>query len=109
MGMCASGDIFQDTLDELIGDIEGFKSYIDYILVLSKYIFENHIGQIRIISGRLCATGLKVDAPKCSFCLKDIPYLGYVITRECIKPDPKKLQGIIDIWQHPLLLKRESS
>ena len=29
--------------------------------------------------------------------LKDIPYLGYIITWEGIKTDPKKLQGIIDI------------
>ena len=44
----------------------------------------------------LCAAGLKVNAPKCSFGLKDIPYLGYVITRGGIKPDPKKLQGVMD-------------
>ena len=41
--------------------------------------------------------GLKVNAPKCSFGLKEIPYLGYVITREGIKPDPNKVQGIMDI------------
>ena len=35
--------------------------------------------------------------PKCSFGLKDIPYLGYVITREGIKYDMKKVQGIMDI------------
>ena len=35
-GMCASGDIFQAKLDKLISDIEGVKTYIDDILVLSK-------------------------------------------------------------------------
>ena len=39
MGMCASGDIFQAKLDELLGDIEGVKKYIDDILVLSKDSF----------------------------------------------------------------------
>ena len=29
--------------------------------------------------------------------LKDIPYLGYFITREGIKTDPKKVQGFMDI------------
>ena len=43
------------------------------------------------------ASALKVHSPKCSFGLKDIPYLGYVITREGIKPEPKKVQGIMDI------------
>ena len=50
-----------------------------------------------IIFVRLRAAGLKVNAPKCSFGLKGIPYLGYVITREGIKPDPKKVQWIMDI------------
>ena len=48
-----------------------------------------------IISGRLRAAGLKVNVPKFSFGLKKIPYLGYIITREGIKPDPKKVQGIM--------------
>ena len=97
MGMCASGDIFQAKVDEILGDIEGVKNYIDDILVLGRDSFENHIEQLIIIFGRLCAAGLKVNSSKCSFGLKDIPYLGYVITREGIKSDPNKVQGILDI------------
>ena len=48
-----------------------------------------------MIFGILRAAGLKVNAPKCSFGLNYIPYPGYVITREGIKPDPKKVQGVI--------------
>ena len=43
MGMCASVDVFQAKLDELIGDIEGVKTYIDYILVLRNGRFYKHI------------------------------------------------------------------
>ena len=63
MGMCASGDIFQAKVDELIGDIEGIKTYIDDILILIKNIFEKHIDQLRILFGRLCTAGLKVSTP----------------------------------------------
>ena len=69
--------------------------YIIDILFLGEDRFENHKEQPRIISGRLRAAGLKVNAHKCSFGLKEIPYLGYVITREGIKPEPKKVQGIM--------------
>ena len=79
--MCVSGDIFQSKLEELLGDVEGVKTYIDNILVLSKDFFKEYIEQLRIIFGRLRATGLKCNGPKCSFWLKDIPYLGYVIKR----------------------------
>ena len=43
MGMCASGDIFQDKVDKLLGEIKGLKTYIDDIIILSKDIFEKHI------------------------------------------------------------------
>ena len=40
---------------------------------------------------------MKVNAPKYSFSLKERPYLGYVISIDGIKYDPKKVQGIIDL------------
>ena len=43
MGMCDSGDIFQSKVDELLGDIEVVKTYIDDILVLGRDSFKNHI------------------------------------------------------------------
>ena len=48
-----------------------------------------------MIFGRLRAAGLKVNVPKFSFGFKDIPYPGYVITREGIKPNPNTVQGIV--------------
>ena len=97
--MCASGDIIKAKVDKLLGDIEGVKHYIYDIIVLSKDCFKNHIDQLRIIFGILRATVLKVNYPMCSFGLKEITYLGYVITREGIKPYQKKLQGIMDIMR----------
>ena len=38
--------------------------------------------------------GLRVDYIRFSFGLKEITYIGYVITQEEIKPDLKKVKGI---------------
>ena len=78
-----------------LGDIKGVKTYIGDIIVLRRVCFTKHIDQLRIIFGRLHAAGLKVNAYKCVFGLKGIPYLGYVITRGGIKSDPKKVKGIM--------------
>ena len=61
MGMCASGYIFQSKVDDLIGDIEGIKKYIDDILVLIKNCFRKHIEHLIMIFVRLCAAYLKVN------------------------------------------------
>ena len=95
--MCTLGDTFQAKGDKIIGDIDGVKIYIDDLLVFIKDRLSKTIEQPSIIFSRLRAVGLKLNAPKCSFGLKEIPYLGYVITQDGIKTDQRKLRGIIDI------------
>ena len=95
MGICASGDILQAKVYEMLGDIEGVKKYIEGISVSIKESFSKHIEQLIIIFGRLRAPGLKVNAPKYILGLNSIPYLVYVIKRKGIKQDPKKVKGIM--------------
>ena len=61
-----------------------------------------------MIFGILTASGLKVNVPKCSFGLKLITYLGYVITRGGIKPDLNKVQGIMDIGRPATTIKAQA-
>ena len=96
MGMFASGYILQDKVDKLLGYIEGVKTYINDIAILSKGCFKKNIEHMSINFGRLSASGLKVNTPKCSFGLTYITYIGYVITRGGYKTRPEKLQGIMD-------------
>jgi hypothetical protein len=44
---------------------------------------------------RLRDTRIKVNATKSSFCAHKIEYLGYILTREAIKSQPKKVQAIL--------------
>ena len=73
MGIFISGDILQAKVDDILSDIYDTKTYINDILVLSKERFYKNIEQPRIIFGRLHVAGLKVNATKCIFGLKEIP------------------------------------
>jgi hypothetical protein len=44
---------------------------------------------------RLRDAGFKVNVAKSSFCVHEIEYLGCILTREGIKPQSKKMQGIL--------------
>ena len=70
MGLFASGDIFQAKVDELLSDIEGFKTYIDDILVLGKRISSQHIYQLVVIFAGLHNTVITGNAYRRSFGLK---------------------------------------
>ncbi len=41
--------------------------------------------------------GLKVNAEKLTFCALEIEYLGYILTRDGIKPQSNKVQAILMI------------
>ena len=43
MGLCVSGNIFLAKVNELLGDIQGVKAYIDDILGLNNVSFEDHV------------------------------------------------------------------
>jgi hypothetical protein len=46
---------------------------------------------------RLCDAGLKINAARLTFCALEIEYLGYVLTRDGIKPQSNKVQAILAI------------
>ena len=94
MGVACSPDIFQAKIYELLGDIDGTKAYIDDILVVQKGTFDEHLQQLDEIFRRCQKTGLKMNAEKCMFGLNEIDYLGYIVTPQGVKPNPKKIQAI---------------
>ena len=75
MGMVISGDVFQAKVYDLIGDIEGVRTYINDILCIGKGTFQEHLDQLEEIFRHFSKAGLKVNAPKCSFGLKEIPHI----------------------------------
>jgi hypothetical protein len=47
---------------------------------------------------RLRDTRLKVNLAKSSFCAHEIEYLDFILTRDGIKPQPKKVQAILALY-----------
>jgi hypothetical protein len=95
MGVSCAPDIFQDRINDLLGDLEFVRAYLDDLLVLTKGSFEDHLKDLEVVLQRLRDAGLKCNAPKCSFAKQELEYLGYIITSEGIKPDPKKIEAIL--------------
>ena len=95
MGIAGSPDIFQAKMSELMMSLEFVRTYLDDLLIISSGSFEDHLNKIDLVLSRLSKAGLKVNAEKCTFCAHEIEYLGYILTRDGIKPQPKKVQAIL--------------
>jgi hypothetical protein len=77
-----------------------FVVFIDDILVYSKNE-EEHEQHLRIILRRLRDHQLYAKFSKCAFWLKEVPFLGHVISTEGIVVDPSKVQEVLD-WKSPI-------
>jgi hypothetical protein len=58
---------------------------------------EDHLEKLEEVLRQLCNAGLKVNAAKLTFCTLKIEYLGYVLTRDGIKPQSNKVQAILAV------------
>src|SRR5687767_9582304 len=105
MGLCNSPNIFQEKMSELMIGLEFARAYLDDLLIISKIDFNEHLEHLEAALNRLSEAGLKINASKRSFCQAELEYLGYWITRNCIKPTSKKGEAILKLT--PLTKKKE--
>ena len=74
--------------------LEYVREYIDDLLVTTNGSYQQHLRDLEVVFQRLQGAGLKVNATKSLFSQQEVEYLGYLITREGIKPQPKKIAAI---------------
>jgi hypothetical protein len=97
MGIAGSPDIFQAGMVKLMESLEYVRAYIDDLLCISRESFDGHLDKLEEVLKRLRDAGLKVNADKSTFCALEIEYLGYVLTKDRIKPQSNKVQAILVI------------
>lgn len=69
--------------------------YLDDIVVFGTTLQEHHENLI-ILLNRLRSTGLKLQPDKCEYLRPELEYLGHLITKDGVKPNPEKLKAIRD-------------
>ncbi len=90
-----SANIFQAQIMDLLASLEFVQAYMDDLLIITRRTLGKYLQKFETVLTRLRDAGLKVNAAKSSFCAHEIEYLGYILTREGIKPQPKKVQAIL--------------
>ena len=86
MGVSSAPDIFQSIMDNLLGDLEYARVYIDDTLITSDGSFEDHISKLNTVLTRLENLGFRANVRKCFFAEDTLEYLGYLLTKEGVKP-----------------------
>lgn len=91
----------QDTLRNILDIV--CVVYIDDILIFSK-TQEEHDQHVAMVLDRLRNAGLCANAAKCEFDKSEVEYLGFILSADGIKMNPKKLDTIAS-WPEPTTVK----
>ena len=96
MGICSAPEVFQKAMTQHLEDIDGCAVIHDDIAVWGKTI-EEHDRRLQVACERLQNVGLGLNIDKCVFRQSEMPYMGDLITSDGVKPDPEKVQAIMDM------------
>ncbi len=100
MGFGGSADIFQAQIKGLMACFKFVRAYMDDLLIITRQSLDNHLKKMETVLTGLCDAGLKVNVAKSLVFAHEIEYLSYILTREGIKPQPKKVQAILALNPH---------
>jgi len=86
---------FQRLMDLVLSGLQGEELfvYMDDIVIYATSL-EEHARKYNLLIERLRRANLKLQPDKCEFLKTEVTYLGHVISKDGVKPDPKKLEAV---------------
>lgn len=92
-GVKSAPEVFHNTFKNIF-NFDGVAIYIDDILVWGETIEEHNI-RLRKVLETAKRNGIKLNKEKCKFALKEIKYMGHIITDKGVRPDNSKIEAIL--------------
>ena len=96
MGVSSAPEVFHKTMVQYLQELDGVRVFMDDIIIWGSSQEEHDI-RVHVVLSKLSQIGLKLNSTKCYYRMKEITYLGDVISEKGVQPDPQKVQGILDL------------
>jgi hypothetical protein len=77
----------------MLEDIDGAEAIVDDILVWGNDIQE-HDARLKKVLDRVQEVNLKLNQKKGQIRKEEIAYVGYLLTKDGLKPDPEKIRAV---------------
>jgi hypothetical protein len=84
---------YQRCMDVILMGLKGIDclAYLDDVIC---FTMEEHVVKLEEIFKRLDKANFKIQPGECVFGTDTVEYLGHIVTRDGIRPDPRKVQAI---------------
>ena len=93
-GITSAPEYFQRRMSKIVEGLEGVVCMVDDILVFAK-TQEEHDRCLRAVLDRIKEAGLTLNKDKCVFNQRSVKFLGQVIDKRGIRPDPDKVSAVL--------------
>ena len=95
-GIANAPAIFQRAIDQVIAGIPNTIAYLDDILITGK-TEDEHMQTLEMVLSKLAEFGFTCNPTKCTFFQNEVTYLGFIIDKNGKRPDPKRVEAIINM------------
>ena len=97
-GLAHAPAYFQELMTGILKDFNFTIAYLDDIIIFSQTV-EEHLDHIKQVFKKLQSVHLLMKLSKCNFFMKEMQYLGHILSTKGIKPLPSKTKAIQNM--HP--------
>ena len=97
-GISSASEVFQRTMNQLFGDIEGCEIIVDDILIWGRDEVEHDERLLKVLE-RARNIGLRLKEKR-KFKVPKLKYIGHTLTADGLKPDPEKIEAVKKMPQH---------
>ena len=100
-GLNNAASTFQRTMELALQGLQWVTClvYIDDVIVFGKN-FREHMQRVDEVLERIKDAGLKLKPSKCSMFQHEVVFLGHVVSKDGVSPDPSNIEKIIQ-WPRP--------
>ena len=95
-GINSASEVFQRRMTQALDDIEGVAVIVDDILVWRTTV-EEHNRRLQNALQRARELNLKLNKERSKIQTSELSYIGHLLTRDGVKPDPQKVNAIKEI------------
>ena len=92
-GISSAPEHFQKRMSEILEGLEGVVCQMDDILVYGSDQTE-HDRRLHAVLVKLQDSGITLNEEKCEFSKSEIKFIGHILNRDGIRPDPEKVSVI---------------
>ena len=95
-GISSAPDVFQTIMSEMFEDIDGVEVVVDDVLIWGETEDEHDLRLWKVLE-RAKQRNLKLNKEKSQIKRDQVCYLGHIIGKDGVKPDPKKVEAVVNL------------